>query len=51
VGFSVSWIAFQSKGKDDVLSATGLVDTRLADEANEAAMSGLADGLVLGVFQ
>jgi hypothetical protein len=42
VGFSISWIAFQGKGKDDVLAAIGLVDTGVADEANEAPVSGAA---------
>jgi hypothetical protein len=40
MGFSISWIAFQGKGKADVLAAIGLVDTGEAEEANEAPVSG-----------
>jgi hypothetical protein len=42
MGYSISWIAFQDKGKDDVLSTIGHVDTCEADEANEAPVSGAA---------
>jgi hypothetical protein len=42
MGYSISWMAFQSKNKQHVLSLLGLVDTAEADEANEAPISGAA---------
>jgi hypothetical protein len=39
MGYSISWIAFQDKGKDDVLPLIGLIDTGEADEANESPVS------------
>jgi hypothetical protein len=40
MGFSISWIAFQTNDKHRVLSSIGLVDTGEADEANESPASG-----------
>jgi hypothetical protein len=42
VGYSISWIAFQGKGKDDVLSLMGLVDTGEADRTRRSPVSGAA---------
>ena len=40
MGYSISWIAFQTNDKHRALSLIGLVDTGEADEANEAPVSG-----------
>jgi hypothetical protein len=40
MGFSVSWIAFQGKAKQQVLEITRLVDTGEIDEANESPICG-----------
>jgi hypothetical protein len=42
LGYSISWIAFQGKGKDHVLPLLGLADSGEADEANESPVSGAA---------
>ncbi|HEY1708827.1 MAG TPA: hypothetical protein VGG10_11230 [Rhizomicrobium sp.] len=39
MGFSVSWLAFTGKSKDEVLSALHLVDTGVLDEAAHGPMS------------
>jgi hypothetical protein len=40
MGYSISWIAFRHKTKDQVLEAARLVDTGESDEDNEAPMAG-----------
>jgi hypothetical protein len=39
MGFSISWLAFQGKSKDDVLSLMSLVDTGKLDDVNESPVS------------
>lgn len=39
MGFSISWVAFQGIGKDEVLRRVGMRDTGALDEANEAPFS------------
>jgi hypothetical protein len=42
MGFSISWIAFSGKSKQQVLSALNVIDTTEPDEANESPISGAA---------
>jgi hypothetical protein len=42
VGYSISWIAFQAMGKDDIPPLFGLIDTGESDEANESPISAAA---------
>jgi hypothetical protein len=39
MGFSISWLAFQGKSKDDVLSLMSMVDTGKLDDVNESPVS------------
>jgi hypothetical protein len=40
VGFKISWIGFDGKGKTSALEIVGLKDTGEPDEVNEAPFSG-----------
>jgi hypothetical protein len=40
VGFKISWIGFDSRGKTEILQSVGLHNTGEPDEANEAPFSG-----------
>src|SRR6266581_448281 len=42
MGFSISWIAFKNKTKEEVLGATGLNDTGETEEIPESPVSGAA---------
>jgi hypothetical protein len=42
VGYSIAWIAFKGKDKDDVLSLIGLVDTGKADLRRNSPVTGAA---------
>ncbi|MGD0641885.1 MAG: hypothetical protein ABSC22_14145 [Roseiarcus sp.] len=39
MGFSISWLGFEGASKADVLARLDMVDTEVADEANEAPYS------------
>lgn len=39
MGFSISWLAFEGATRSDVLAATGMRDTGVVDEVNEAPFS------------
>jgi hypothetical protein len=40
MGYSISWIAFQGKSKQEVLTLTNLVDTGEPDQGNDSSISG-----------
>jgi hypothetical protein len=40
MGYSIGYVAFQNKTREEVLALTGLADTGEADEANESPVSG-----------